>query len=92
MVSRVTTLAKKFDVSGGQNSKLEEEIKKTHNAYKGKLDEFKFNEALIAIWDLIHYCDALIEKERPWEGGKDDVISDLLFAIQKLGIHCNKIQ
>ena len=34
---------------------------------KKALAEFKFNEALIAIWDLISFADGYIESERPWE-------------------------
>ncbi|PIZ90219.1 methionine--tRNA ligase, partial [bacterium (Candidatus Moisslbacteria) CG_4_10_14_0_2_um_filter_36_61] len=49
-------------------------------------DEFKFNEVLISIWELISVCDRYIEKERPWEENKKqkEVISNLLFAISNI--------
>ena len=90
LVARVITMAKKFKIQNTkskitiENLKLEKEIKKTQNLYKTKLDEFKFNEALIAVWDLIHCCDSWIEKEKPWEGGKKEVINDLLFTIESI--------
>jgi len=46
----------------------------------------KFNEALIAIWNLIHSCDEYIDKEKPWEESKDqkEIVNDLLFAIDNI--------
>ena len=88
LVARVITMAAKFKIpafaktrAGKQNSKI---INDTWKNYKKALDNFKFNEALIAIWGLISWGDKYIEKERPWEGGKEKVISDLLFALENI--------
>ena len=88
LVARVITMAAKFKIpafaktrAGKQNSKI---INDTWKNYKKALDNFKFNEALIAIWGLISWCDKYIEKERPWEGGKEKVINDLLFALENI--------
>ena len=66
-----------------QDSKFKKETDNTWEKYKKALEEFKFNESLIAIWELIGFCDRYIEKERPWEKGENqkEVISDLLFAL-----------
>jgi len=50
------------------------------------LGEFKFNEALVALWKLIGFCDRYIEKERPWEksGKQKEIIGDLLFAVNEI--------
>ena len=47
------------------------------------LKEFKFHEALEAVWGLIHNADRLIEKERPWEKGENQekVLQELLYTI-----------
>jgi len=66
------------------NSKLQTEIKKTQKKWKRALEEFKFNEALMSVWDLISLCDKYIEKERPWEGNKEEVIADLLLALNEI--------
>jgi methionyl-tRNA synthetase len=71
---------------------LEEEIKKTRRGWKNALDDFKFNEALKAVWDLITFCDKYIEKERPWELVKSKVkiqeskivISNLLLTLTEI--------
>jgi methionyl-tRNA synthetase len=61
-------------------------INKTQKNWKGALDQFKFNEALIAIWDLISFCDRYIEKERPWEKSERQlsVIYNLQFALTEI--------
>ena len=53
---------------------------------KKSLEDFKFNDALISIWDLVHFCDKYINQEKPWEG-KDNallVISDIMFALDNI--------
>jgi len=92
LVARVITPANKFKITPKQNkfatgqAKLKKEIEKTAGIWRKSLDEFKFNEALISIWDLISFCDKYIEKERPWEESKNqkEVISNLLFAISEI--------
>jgi len=88
LVARVITLANKFKVKKIKSGKLEQLIAGIDNIwekrYRPQLEEFKFNEALIAIWDLIRTCDFWIEQEKPWEGGKEEIISDLLFALGEI--------
>ena len=61
-------------------------ISKTQKKCGKALREFKFNEALIAIWDLISFCDEYIEKEKPWEKSEKQfsTIGDLLIALKKI--------
>jgi methionyl-tRNA synthetase len=91
LIARVLTLATKFKVSasakataGKQNLKLEEAVNKTKDAYQKSLNDFKLNEALISVWDLISSCDKIINEEKPWEGGKEKVISYLLSVIGEI--------
>ncbi|MCD5397059.1 MAG: methionine--tRNA ligase [Candidatus Pacebacteria bacterium] len=92
LVARVVTLAAKLKMKNEKlktttkNLKINKIIDKTWKSYKKSLDEFKFNEALIAVWELISFCDRYIEKERPWEDKKNSktVISDLLFAVSEI--------
>ena len=78
-------MAKKLKTTT-QNLKLKKEIDNTWKKYKKALEEFKFNEALISIWELISFCDRYIEKERPWEEkeNQEEVIGNLLFAISNI--------
>jgi methionyl-tRNA synthetase len=69
-----------------QNPKFKTIINKTQENYRKALEEFRFNEALIEIWDLISFCDKYIEKERPWEESKNqkEVIGNLLFVLNEI--------
>jgi len=90
LVARVLTLATKLKIKNEKfkitNQNLKSIIDETWKNYKKALDEFKFNEVLISIWELISVCDRYIEKERPWEENKKqkEVISNLLFAISNI--------
>src|SRR3989344_4994323 len=92
LVARVVTLANKLKTQSSklkittQNPKLKKEIKITQEAYKKALSGFKFNEALMAVWDLISFCDRYIDKEHPWEESskQKEVIGNLLFAISEI--------
>jgi methionyl-tRNA synthetase len=56
----------------------------TDNKLKESLREFKFNEALAAVWEFISYCDRSVNEEKPWLGGKEKVIGDLLLAVSRI--------
>lgn len=91
LVARVVTLAKKFKISiknfkNKQNPRIKKEIDDTWKSYKKALEEFKFNEALVSIWNLISFCDKYIEKEKLWQKSKkqNKVIGDLLSTINEI--------
>lgn len=77
---------KRIPQNAGQNPKIKKEIEKTKKKHKKALEEFKFNEALKAIWNLISFCDKYIEQERPWEKkkGANLILNDLLFALNSI--------
>ena len=86
LAARVITLARKSKIQISKskiNPKLKIQINKAGESCKKSLEEFKFNEALMAIWGLIGFCDKYIEKERPWEESENQrqVINDLLSVI-----------
>ena len=95
LVARVTKLAKTFDIQKTKNRK-NLEIKTTHGtpllntleqaekSCKNNIDKFKFNEALFIIWELISFCDFYVNQEKPWVGGKEKAIADLLFFIEEI--------
>jgi len=92
LIARVVTLAGKFKIQSAkikitiQNSKLKKQIYNTQKRCGKALESFKFNDALMAIWDLISFCDKYVETERPWEASKKqkEVIGNLLFAISEI--------
>lgn len=86
LVARVIVLAQKSEIRSTKSlpASLREALQAGETNCKKALKEFKFNEALISIWDLISFCDEYIEKEKPWEGGKEKVIDNLLIAISEI--------
>jgi len=67
-----------------QDSKLKKEIKKTKSSWKEAFENFKLNEALISIWNLISSCDKFIQEKRPWEKGNEKIIPDLFYALEEI--------
>ncbi len=93
LVARVLTMAEKINPKSEilnpkqiQNPNFKIKINETRKNREKALNDFKFNEALIAIWALISFCDSYIEKERPWEekAGQKEVISNLLCVISNI--------
>jgi len=84
LVSRVITMAAKSNSKQIPNPKFQTKIEETKNKYKKALEDFKFSEALKAIWDLISFCDKYIEEKKPWENKNPGVINDLLFALDNI--------
>jgi methionyl-tRNA synthetase len=95
LVARVINLAAKSKIQNSrskiQNPKLEGEIKKIRRSWRDALENFKFNESLKSVWDLISFCDKYIEKERPWQKSENqkEVISNLLFALKEISYLLN---
>ncbi len=89
MVARVITLVRKSKIQNSKskiNPKFKIQINRTWKNYHKALGEFKFNEALVVVWELIGFCDRYIERERPWEKSKKQlsVINDLLSALYEI--------
>lgn len=90
LLARVITIAAKINVKKIEeknlNLEFKKEIQKTEKEYNIALENFKFNEALNAIWNLISYCDECIDREKPWEAkeSQKEIIDNLLFVISKI--------
>lgn len=95
LVARIVTMAAKLKNQNVKlkitNQNLKLIIEQTDEKYRGALNEFKFNEALIAIWELISFCDKYIDAEKPWsfdlaqdKQKYEEVIGNLLFAIDDI--------
>ena len=91
LVARVIAMAKNskseaLNPKQTLNSKFKTEINKTLREYHRALENFKLNEGLIAIWELISFCDKYVEKEQPWKESKKqkEVIGNLLLVISQI--------
>ena len=86
LVARVLGIAGKLDIKESKpTKKTSDKIKQIKENYKSAIEEFKFNEALAHIWDLMSFCDKYINEEKLWETKNLHVIKDLFFAINEIG-------
>lgn len=85
LVARTVTLAGKMEnvKIKVQNDNLKLKIIETKEKCEKYLKEFKFNDTLKSIWELISFCDKYINEEKPWEGKENapQVVSDVLIAL-----------
>lgn len=88
LVARVTTVALKSKFQNpntklSPNPKIKNAVNGTWRQYHVLLGEFRFNETLAKVWELITVCDRYIEEERPWERRKksQEIVYDLLYAL-----------
>ncbi len=87
LLARTVTLAGKPNFeSKNPTGKITKEITQTQKNCGTLLEDFKFNEALKSIWELIAFCDKYINEEKPWEAkdSASQVISDVLFALENI--------
>ena len=87
LLARTVTLAAKPNFKEKKPTiKVKKEIKKTEKLCRTFLEEFKFNDSLKSIWELISFCDKYINQEKPWEQKENaaQVISDILFALENI--------
>jgi len=89
LISRVVALAKKYDVKPKPVGKIfQKEISQTKKIINNALEDFRFNESLKSIWDLIAFCDKHINETKPWEDKKEskDVVAELLSVLLEIAI------
>ena len=93
LVARVLGVAGKVKIKKSKPSKnVVEKVSETKNNYKLAIEKFKFNEALVSIWELISFCDKYINEEKLWEtpstssgqAKKIEVINNLFFVIKEI--------
>ncbi len=84
MAQKVKSPAAAKALAGRQ--KLEIFVKEIEKKYNKEISEFKFNEALKSIWELISFCDKYINENKPWEvkENSSQVVLDVLFALKNI--------
>lgn len=83
LVARVLALAK--DAKANPTTEFEKLWRDSEKIVHDTLNIlFDFRGALDEIWNILHYCDGYIDREKPWEnrGNSKEVIGNLLFAVK----------
>jgi len=90
LVARVIGL--KFKIQSSKfkitikNSKFIEILEKVKKDYQEAIKNYKLNEALVVIWELIGFCDKYIEEKRLWEEKEENKqeIEELIVVIEEI--------
>ena len=88
LVARVLALAKKSDIV--EKEAFKKEIKQAKQNSEKLIVEFRFNDALAAIWQLIFIGDKYVDKKKPWTLEPEsvefqEIIGSLLHLISEIG-------
>lgn len=70
--------------SGIKNKELEIKIENSKKTVEQKMGDYKFGEALAAIWELISFGDAYVNEKKPWESKDAVVIGNLVFLLENI--------
>ena len=55
------------EITNEVNTNVSRKIQETAEIAAQKLEEFKLNEALEALWSLIHFGDRYVNEKKPWD-------------------------
>jgi methionyl-tRNA synthetase len=87
--ARVSTMAsKETEICGKISKEVKEKIDEVERAVQQKIEAFKFNEVLAAVWDLIQFGDRYVNENKPWakdmpKEKREEVLYDLVFILEK---------
>lgn len=87
LICRIITLVAKANVYENQecaSTQLKQQIQTANVKRDQYLGQYKFNEALAAIWELVGSCDKYIEQTQPWKTNNQDILANLLFALRQI--------
>ena len=87
LVARIISLPKPAEPENSFVSmEAESAVEEVEKKYQKSVESFNFREALVAIWDLIAFCDQYIDQEEPWKEKENsqEVISDLRLLLGKI--------
>ncbi len=87
LVSRVISLPQPTETEKVfTNTEAENAVEEVEKKYQKAIEGFNFREALVAIWDLVAFCDQYIDQEEPWQEkeNSEEVINDLRLLLEKI--------
>lgn len=80
-VLRSSATAEDGQIHANIAKNVEEKIKETKQKVYEKTEEFKLNEALAALWELISFGDAYVNKKKPWAIKDSKIKEDTVFNL-----------
>lgn len=87
LAARVATIAKKIGATANKkcaNADLKKEIERARADRDKYLAQYKFNEAVAAVWKLMNLGDKYIEQTQPWKTKDIAAVGDLLLLLSEI--------
>lgn len=82
--ARVSNLLEKNEIETSLKVNLElSGFSETNKSFETLMSEFKFNEALQAIWDKIRFCDVNLSETSPWKLTEKAEIAKILIPLSQ---------
>lgn len=89
LVARTATLSSKVDMSNLEvDGFIVDLVNNVERERNSAMNDFKFNQALATIWNLIAFSDKYIEENKPWEKDSTNapqVVFNVLYVIENIG-------
>ncbi len=91
LVSRVLALGEQYGKQIIVQCLDTDLVTKSWSDYKKQMEDFRFNDALATIWDLISYCDKYISDTKPWEKIDDEkefqkILGELVYILGNISL------
>ena len=91
LVSRVLALGEQYGKQIMVQCSDSDLITRAWSDYKRQMEEFRFNDALATIWNLISYCDKYISDTKPWEKISDEkefqkILGELIYILANISL------
>ena len=91
LVSRVLALGEQYGKQIMIQCSEPNLITKSWNDYNKQMEEFRFNDALATIWNLISYCDKYISDTKPWEKIDEEkefqkILGELIYILGNISL------
>ncbi|MBI5147653.1 MAG: methionine--tRNA ligase [Parcubacteria group bacterium] len=84
--ARVLTLAAKDGKFSEKNAdeSMKEKISEIQKTVEKKMEEYRFHEALAAVWELISFGDEYVNATKPWETNDQKALVNLLIILESV--------
>jgi methionyl-tRNA synthetase len=83
-ISRVKKLAENEGVKSGDSKGFGTQVEKLKSEIDRNLENFKINEALQKIWELISEGDKFMNDKEPWKTKDKEIIAELLYLANQI--------
>lgn len=96
LVSRILALGEQYGKQIMIQCSTPDLVTKSWNDYKKQMEEFRFNDALATVWNLITYCDKYISDTKPWEKTDNEkefqkILGELIYILGNISLMLSPI-